>query len=101
MKEEFDTLAKSIQNLVEEVNSMNYDEEKAEAQYYKYEEKMDELERNNWEELDFSPLQGKMKQLKKELDLYDAEGELDMMYPNRHDEDFDEDEISGQSFFKD
>jgi hypothetical protein len=28
------------------------------------------------------------------------EDTLDMMYPNRHDEDFDEDQISGEDFFK-
>jgi len=28
------------------------------------------------------------------------EGTLDMMYPNRHDEDFDQDQISGEDFFK-
>jgi hypothetical protein len=28
------------------------------------------------------------------------EDTLDMMYPDRHDEDFDEDQISGEDFFK-
>ena len=34
-------------------------------------------------------------------DFYDAEGERDMLYPNRHDEDFDEDSMSASSFYGD
>lgn len=31
---------------------------------------------------------------------YDEDAELDRMFPNRHDDDFDEDEISGESFYR-
>lgn len=43
----------------------------------------------------------KIKQLKKENDFYDSENELDRMFPNRHDEDFDEDSMSYDSVFGD
>lgn len=37
--------------------------------------------------------------MKREFDFYDEEGELDMMFPDRHDEDFDEDSMSYDSVF--
>lgn len=39
--------------------------------------------------------------MKREFDFYDEEGELDMMFPDRHDEDFDEDSMSYDSVFGD
>lgn len=42
-----------------------------------------------------------LKALKEEFNFYDEEGELDMMFPNRHDDDFDEDSMSASSFFGD
>ena len=42
-----------------------------------------------------------LKALKEEFNFYDAEGERDMLYPNRHDEDFDEDSMSASSFYGD
>ncbi|ROI10786.1 hypothetical protein EGI11_02525 [Chryseobacterium sp. H3056] len=39
--------------------------------------------------------------MKREFDFYDQEGELDMMFPDRHDEDFDEDSMSYNSVFGD
>lgn len=35
-----------------------------------------------------------IQKLKREFDFYDAEGELDIMYPNRHEEGFDEDSMN-------
>lgn len=58
-----------------------YDEERSEGQY--------------------SKLLKELKSLKREFDFYDQEGELDMMFPNRHDEDFDEDSMSYDSVFGD
>ncbi len=34
-----------------------------------------------------------------EKDLEDQDGELDIMFPNRYDDDFDEDSINGDSIF--
>lgn len=43
----------------------------------------------------------KISNLKKENDFYDAEAELDNMFPNRHDDDFDQDSMSYDSVFGD
>ncbi len=32
--------------------------------------------------------------VKREFDFYDEEGELDMMFPDRHDDDFDQDSMN-------
>ena len=42
-----------------------------------------------------------LKTLKEEFNFYDEEGELVMMFPDRHDEDFDEDSMSASSFYGD
>ena len=63
----------------------------------------DEIERLYAEE-DSEPYEKvlrELKALKEEFDFYDAEGERDMLYPNRHDEDFDEDSMSASSFYGD
>ena len=49
----------------------------------------------------FEKLLGELKAVKQEFDFYDEEGELDMMFPDRHDDDFDEDSMSGRSVFGD
>jgi hypothetical protein len=43
----------------------------------------------------------KLSIIKSENDFYDEEAELDMMFPNRHDDDFDKDSISYDSAFSD
>lgn len=43
----------------------------------------------------------RIKILKSENDFYDEEGELDNMFPNRYDDDFDEDSMSYDSVFGD
>jgi hypothetical protein len=40
-----------------------------------------------------------IKNLKGESDFYDEDAELDSMFPDRHDEDFDEDSMSYDSVF--
>ncbi len=63
----------------------------------------DEIERLYAEE-DSEPYEKvlrELKALKEEFNFYDAEGERDMLYPNRHDEDFDEDSMSASSFYGD
>ena len=42
-----------------------------------------------------------LKTLKEEFNFYDEEGELVVMFPDRHDDDFDEDSMSASSFFGD
>ena len=41
----------------------------------------------------------KINKIKQDYDFYDAEGDLDMMFPDRHDEDFDSDSMSYDSAF--
>jgi hypothetical protein len=41
----------------------------------------------------------KINRMKKEFDFYDKEAELDIMFPDRHDEDFDEESMSYNSVF--
>ena len=40
-----------------------------------------------------------VKQVSAEYDFYDPEAELDMMFPNRHDDDYDDDDFSLDDFF--
>lgn len=56
------------------------------------------------QEFELSQLQKLKKRIlhiKKENYFFDAEGELDTMFPNRHDDDFDEDSMSYDSVFGD
>lgn len=46
-------------------------------------------------------LQKKVKAFKREYDFYDADVELDRMFPNRNDDDFDEDQMTWDSVFGD
>lgn len=46
-------------------------------------------------------LNKRVKEFKLENNFFNAEAELDRMFPDRHDADFDQDEMSGESFFKD
>ena len=41
----------------------------------------------------------RIKNIKEEFDFYDEEAELNMMFPDRDDEDFDEDNISWGNVF--
>ena len=59
--------------------------------------KLEEEIQQCFEEEDAEPYKKvlrELKALKREFDFYDEEGELDMMFPNRHDEDFDEDSMN-------
>ncbi|MCB9426629.1 MAG: hypothetical protein H6584_06330 [Flavobacteriales bacterium] len=40
-----------------------------------------------------------IQRIKREHDFFDSEAELDMMFPERHDDDFDEDSMSYDSLF--
>jgi phage gp29-like protein len=68
------------------------------------EEKLEEIydevyEDEHAEQLD--KLKKKIIAFKREYEFYDAEAELDRMFPDRHDEDFDEDQMSWDSVFGD
>ena len=78
--------------------------EELENDNYEVEQDVVDLEENlqreiemSFEEEDAEPYRKVLKDLKalkREFDFYDQEGELDMMFPNRHDEGFDEDSMN-------
>ncbi|CAM1361313.1 protein of unknown function [Tenacibaculum soleae] len=47
----------------------------------------------------FEKLQKRIKLFKNEYDFYDEKGTLDMMFPERHEDDFDEDSMNYDSIF--
>lgn len=49
----------------------------------------------------YKKLANRINKIKKENDFYDPEVELDRMFPDRHDDDFDEDSMSYDSVFGD
>ncbi len=53
------------------------------------------------DEIQISQILKKIIVLKKEHDFYNEQDTLDTMFPNRHDEDFDEDSMSYDSVFGD
>lgn len=68
-----------------------------EEKFYSIKRDFDEIKDyllRNGESVLVSSIDKRLNQIPRECDFYDAEGELDMMFPNRHDEDFDEDSYS-------
>lgn len=69
---------------------------------YDLEEQIEDAYHQLFEEKEVMQLEKLDKQVqafKRENDFYDAETELDHMFPNRHDDDFDEDQMSWDSVF--
>lgn len=94
----FNKLNEDFERIYEELENQNYEAE----------EEMIELEDKVYEAIEYtfgtenanvSKLLDKINSAKIEFDFYDAEAELDMMFPDRHDEDFDEDSINYDSIF--
>jgi len=108
-KEEINKLTTKIElieNKFEELNFENLNNEEIEnleSEVYELESEID----NNLDiaqGFQFSQLQKLKKRIlhiKKENDFFDAESELDTMFPNRYDDDFDEDSMSYDSVFGD
>ena len=95
-----------IENKFEDLNfeNLNTEEiESLESEVYELESEIDNY-LDIAQESQLSQLQKLKKRIlliKKENDFYDAEGELEMMFPNRYDNDFDEDSMSYDSVFGD
>ncbi|QNM84586.1 hypothetical protein H9W90_10295 [Polaribacter pectinis] len=69
---------------------------------YDLEEEIQNAHREAYEDSDLmalDKLNKKLKAFKRDNDFYDAEGELDRMFPDRHDEGFDEDSMNYDSVF--
>ena len=78
----------------EELENDNYD---VQQDVVDLEENLQREIEMSFEEEDAAPYRKVLKvlkALKREFDFYDEEGELDMMFPDRHDEDFDEDSMN-------
>jgi hypothetical protein len=82
--------------------------EELENNNFEVEEQLYDLEEQATDSLGFTydrehamieQLLKKIKSAKLEYDLYDEEAELDNMFPDRHDDDFDEDSMSHDSVF--
>lgn len=84
-----------------EIGSDKY--EQAEGEVYSIENEISEYIRDadGFEYTQLRKLQKRIQSIKKENDFYDADAALDMMFPNRYDEDFDEDSMSYDSVFGD
>ncbi|WP_313375263.1 hypothetical protein [Chishuiella sp.] len=107
---EIKNLLEKYDMLYEELSNDNYEVEQG---VYDMEEEVHELLRiyDYQEDYDYNgktleldalkKLLKKIKSLKREFDFYDEEAELDMMFPDRHDEDFDEDSMGYDSVFGD
>ena len=71
---------------------------------YDFEEKIQDAYHQFFEEkevMQLEKLDKQVKAFKRENDFYDAETELDHMFPDRHEERFDEDSMSWDSVFGD
>jgi hypothetical protein len=79
----------------------NHVNEELQFLYDGYNRDLPEKESNKLDKTvrEYEEIVKKIKQLKKENDFYDAESELDRMFPNRHDDDFDEDSMTYDSVF--
>ena len=99
LKVRFSEIEESFEN-GEDDHQLVYDlEMKIQEVYheiYDYEDakQLDKLDKLN-------KLDEQVKAFKRHYDFYDAEAELDRMFPDRHDEDFDEDQMSWDSVFGD
>lgn len=108
MPEIFDRIEQKIEELEHLIDREGEDnEERSEELYYDIKQKLDEqLEIMPPEDKlvrKFGQLQKRLVQIGKRIgiDNFDADRELDMMFPNRKDDDFDEDAMSYESVFGD
>ncbi|MCZ4410011.1 hypothetical protein O3Q51_14410 [Cryomorphaceae bacterium 1068] len=84
---------------VEQIGSAQYEKE-VELVYSVEEEIADLKDQANATQFDqLDQLAKRLIHLKDEHEFYDAEAELDNMFPNRYDDDFDEDSMSFESAF--
>lgn len=98
---EYEKLKISLEELQEQVDEI--DQSELEERVYKLEDEITAcIETCHESEYPFfKNLLNRINSIKKENDFYDEEAELDMMFPNRHDDDFDEESMSYDSVFGD
>ena len=97
---EFNQLNEEFERIYAELENDNLD---AEQEMLELEEKVREAFEYSIgkEQTEIRGLLKKIKSIKKEFDFFDSEAELDNMFPNRRDDDFDDDSMSYDSVFGD
>ena len=100
---EFENLKNRLDEIEEQYeNVIDIDENELEDKVYELERDINAYkEMSNYESgyISTDKLSKRIKQIKKENDFYDEDATLDMMFPDRHDPDFDEDSMSYDSAF--
>lgn len=92
--ENWKNYTEQLHNFREELENGNYDVEQDVVNLQnKIEDAIEQCFNDN-ERLPYKRLLKELKEIKQEFDFYDEEGELDMMFPDRHDEDFDDDSMN-------
>ena len=102
MKHEINELYAQFETLELNAEDEDFDPNELQDSFNELVEKVYELHSNVWEQKDKNKLEklsAKLKAFKKEQDFYDANDELDRMFPNRGEDDFDEDSTSFESVF--
>jgi hypothetical protein len=96
---EFERLKISLDEIEEQIDEIDLNE--LEERVYKLEREINSnLEMcHESENASFQKLLKRINTIKKENDFYDEEATDDMMFPDRHDDDFDEDSMSNDSVF--
>src|SRR5690606_23915914 len=95
---------KALKARFEELKEAFEDGEDDHQLVYDFEEQLQEAQQMAFKETDISQLKKldkELKEFKREYDFYDKESELDRMFPDRHEEGFDEDSMSWDSVFGD
>jgi hypothetical protein len=106
-KEEIKKLTEKVESIENEYDGRDLDNfdtdknESLESEVYELESEIDNyfdvVEGAQFSQLE--KLRKRILYIKQENNFYDAEDELDMMFPNRHADDFDEDSMSYDSVF--
>lgn len=96
----FNELNEEFNRIYEELQNDNFE---AEEEMIQLEEKVREAIEytHGVENKSLNGLMSEIKSAKKEFDFFDADAELDNMFPNRYDDDFDEDSMSYDSVIGD
>ena len=102
MEEEVSELYTQFELLEVNADEENFDPNQLQDDFYGLLEKVHELEDSVWEDQDIGRvdiLKNKLEAFKAKQEFYNAEDELNRMFPDRGDADFDEDSTSYDSVF--
>lgn len=103
-KEDLKILEVKLREIIETTEASDYDISEFQESIYQLEDEIYECYQEVYQEHVLEGLQkleNKIKTIKREHDFFDAEIELDFMFPDKHSDDFDEDSMSYDSIFGD